>query len=38
MASYDGTITLDPTIINTKEELEDRLKRWSGSGRLMVMK
>ena len=27
MASYDGTITLDPTIINTKEELEDRLKK-----------
>ena len=27
MASYDGNFTLDPTIINTKEELEDRLKK-----------
>lgn len=26
MASYDGNFTLDPSIINTKEELEDRLK------------
>lgn len=26
MASYDGNYTLDPSIINTKEELEDRLK------------
>ena len=27
MASYDGNFTLDPSIINTKEELEDRLKK-----------